>query len=76
VLDAQGAVRAVGAERAPVGGTLHPTSAWQVGEVVRDQYDIPLAAGLGAGSYRLKLALSVSGGPSVPEVVLDAFPVQ
>jgi mannosyltransferase len=72
-LDARGAVRAE--QHGPVGGSSHPASAWQPGEVVRDQYDVPLS-GLSAGGYRLKLILTAAGGPSFPEVVLDGFSVQ
>jgi mannosyltransferase len=72
-LDARGAVRTE--QRLPIGGSSHPTSTWQLGEVVRDQYDVSLG-GLSAGNYRLKLILTTAGGPSLPEIVLDGFSLQ
>ncbi len=77
LIDDRGMAHTVsGQQDALVGGASHPTSAWQVGEVVRDQFDVPLGAELSAGSYRLKVQLAAPGGLTFPEVVLDAFPVQ
>lgn len=51
-----GAGNVVNELRGPVDG-LYPTSGWQRGEIVRDQYAFWLAAGTLPGRYRLQLAV-------------------
>jgi hypothetical protein len=43
----------------PLSGT-RPTSLWQVGETVRDEYPLTLPANLPPGAYRLSLGLYVA----------------
>jgi mannosyltransferase len=45
---------------------FHPTSAWQVGEVVRDEYDINLNPNTPAGTYLLQVSLLASAGEPLP----------
>jgi hypothetical protein len=51
LLDADGGLRAQ-LDRQPVGG-FRPTSTWQPGELVRDNYGLQLPADLPSGDYRL-----------------------
>jgi 4-amino-4-deoxy-L-arabinose transferase-like glycosyltransferase len=50
-------------------GTLmrfYPTTAWQVGEVVRDEYDVNLNPNTPAGTYLLQVSLLTSAGELLP----------
>jgi hypothetical protein len=40
----------------PVGGT-YPTTGWQAGEIVRDEYEIPIRSDAPAGQYRLEVGM-------------------
>jgi len=61
LLDAGGQVRGQ-RDNVPVGGT-YPTTRWLPGEVVVDEYAIPIAAGAPAGEYSLEIGMyeSTSG---------------
>lgn len=43
----------------PLGGTAAPSSTWLVGEVIRDQHDLPLGQDLASGDYTLEAQLNV-----------------
>lgn len=60
LVDGEGS--AVATKRGPVDG-LYSTSAWQAGEIVRDQYAFWLAEGTPPGWYRLQLAIN---GQTIP----------
>lgn len=64
LLDAQGQ-RVAQLDLPPFGGT-RPTSNWQPGEVVRDEYPMVLPPGLAPGSYRLVVGLYQTDGPRLP----------
>jgi mannosyltransferase len=66
----------------PLASTGYPTSLWQRGDVVREQYAFPLAVGLPAGSYSLRVVPWTNApddaGPAQIEVArlrVDAGPI-
>jgi len=59
LLDAKG--KLVAATETPPTGGLFPTSAWQAGDLLRDQQELPLPASLPDGSYRLVAGLFDAG---------------
>ncbi|MCC7358103.1 MAG: DUF2723 domain-containing protein [Anaerolineales bacterium] len=82
LVDAAGTVRWQGAGSAPVSG-LYPTNAWRPGEIISDYYQIPIAATLPPGTYRLEaglfspFAVSAAGWGAVGAVTVlppDAAP--
>lgn len=71
VLDGNGAVVA-GWDNQPCHATC-PTDAWQPGEILRDEYAIPLPATLAPGTYTLEIGLYEPGtGARVPVFTTDA----
>jgi len=53
LLDAEGKVRAQ-VDAQPRGGA-YPTSIWEAGEIIRDEYALPLPANLAQGLYRIEI---------------------
>ncbi len=64
--DAGGVMRAQ-SDRPPWNG-MFPTDRWPVGEIVRDDYLIPLPADLPHGAYQLRIGLYVTADRRVPLV--------
>ena len=70
----------IGADGTPVGqkdswprGGDYPTNLWKRGEVVKDEYLIPLAVNAGPGAYRVELGLYVlATGQRLPAVANGA----
>lgn len=63
--------------RLPLGNASSPPSSWGVGEIVRDQYNIPLGADLGAGTYLFEVSAPTGDGLARgPALRLEAFPVR
>ena len=69
----------------PLGGD-YPTSAWAVGEVIRDEYEIPVQENAPPGQYQLevgmylldtgeRLPVSGKGGPTGPRILLGPVEV-
>jgi hypothetical protein len=73
LLDDRGTVRAK--QGRPIGGVSYPTSRWRTGEVVRDQYNIGLAADTAPGSYRLNVCVTGKNGV-IPPFSLDPFVIR
>jgi hypothetical protein len=71
-IDASGRAWAEQTSRHPVGGT-YPTSRWQEGEVVVDYYALNLPAYLGAGEYRLQVALDMTGAADLSWIVVSTL---
>jgi hypothetical protein len=55
LLDAEGRVRAQ-SDVQPRGGA-YPSSLWDAGEIIRDDYSLPLPADLALGVYRIEIGL-------------------
>ncbi len=74
LLDARGNKVAQGNDQ-PVGGSFYPTSLWQVGEVLRDEFVIPLPSNLAHDTYRLSVGMysqpdgEMLGEPAIVGVV-------
>ncbi len=68
------------ADGAPVGqkdswprGGEYPTNLWKRGEVIKDEYLIPLAVDAGPGAYRVELGLYVlATGQRLPAIANGA----
>ena len=59
----------------PVASDSYPASAWQAGEIVRAQYDLPVPAEAPAGESPLRIALAASSGAPGPAVTIGAVDV-
>ncbi len=70
LLDANGNKVAQGDDH-PVGGEFYPTSLWQVGETLRDEFMIPLPSNLAHDTYRLLVGMyHPPGGEMLGEPVM------
>lgn len=61
--------------RRPLGGRGYPSSQWEVGEIVRDQLDLPIPPDLPRGEYPLHLAVYPQGGEASETITLGTIRV-
>ena len=59
LVDGEGRARVE--EQRPMGGAASPAATWSVGEVVRDQYDIPLGPDVTPGRYTVEIRVPADG---------------
>jgi hypothetical protein len=63
---------------------FYPTSRWETGELIRDQYDLPIPLDAPEGAYHVEVGLYQSqtgerlpvGGPHADRVVLDEIVIR
>ncbi len=58
-----------------IGGSGHPASQWETGEIVRDQVDLPIPPDLPRGEYPLHLALYTQGSEASETITLGTIRV-
>ncbi len=58
----------------PVGG-FYPTTKWEVGEIVRDQYDMVIPSDIPSGEYRLKVGMYLAETGERLNVLKDGVPL-
>ena len=59
LVDGQGRVRLE--KQGPMGGAASPAPTWNVDEIIRDQYDIPLGPDVAPGRYTVELQMPAEG---------------
>ncbi len=62
--------------RRPLGGRGYPSSQWEIGEIVRDQLDLPVPSDLPRGEYPLHLAVYSENGGASETITLGTIRVQ
>jgi hypothetical protein len=54
---------------------FYPTTKWEVGEIVRDQYDLVIPSGVPSGEYRLKVGMYLAETGERLNVLKDGVPL-